>query len=95
MKRLILFAAAIAMTLSLGTTSFAQSKVGGDVDIKVKTGHVATVAAGLGNKAETSIGSIEKSKVGGDVNIKVKTGHVATVAAGLGNKAETSIGAIK
>ena len=95
MKRLILFAAASALTLSLGTASFAGSKVGGDVDIKVKTGHVATIAAGMGNKAETSIGSIENSKVGGDVNIKVKTGHVATIAADLGNTAKTSIGAIK
>ena len=88
----------IFMILSLAlSASFAsaETKIGGDVEIDVETGHVLTVAAGLASKANTNVGSVGRNtKVGGDLELDVETGHILTVAAGLAAKANTNIGSI-
>ncbi len=86
---------AFALTLGLAQASLAETKVGGDLDIDVKTGHVVTVSNGILSKASTNIGSImDGTKVGGDAEIDVKTGHVVTVSKGILSKAETNIGTV-
>ena len=86
------------MVLSLAlSASFAsaETKIGGDVEIDIETGHVLTVAAGLGAKASTNVASVGPDvKIGGDLELDIKTGHILTVAAGLGAQAETNIGSI-
>lgn len=88
----------IFMVLSLALcASFAsaETKIGGDVEIDVETGHVLTVAAGLGAKANTNVASVGRNtKIGGDLELDVETGHILTVAAGLSSKANTNIGSI-
>ena len=37
-----------------------DTKIGGDLELDIETGHILTVAAGLGAEAETNIGSIGK-----------------------------------
>ena len=92
--RFLAFLAASALTLA-ASASFADTKIGGDLEIDVKTGHVVTVANGILSKAETNIGSImDGTQIKGDAEIDVKTGHVVTVANGILSKAKTNIGTV-
>lgn len=80
------------------STAHAQQQggvvVGGDVQIKAKTGDVVTTAEDK-SIAETNIGSVtgDSTAVGGDVNIKVQTGDVTTTAKG-DSKACSNIGMV-
>jgi hypothetical protein len=95
MRRFAALFALPVFALALATAGSAETKVGGDLSIDVKTGHVVTVANGLLSKAETNIGSIaDGTEIGGDATIKVSTGHVVTVANGLLSSAKTNIGTV-
>ena len=93
------FITSMLLTLAFALSSSAafayDTKVGGDVKIDAKTGHVLTVAAGKDAEANTNVASIAKgTKIGGDFKAKVRTGHILTVAAGKDTEANTNIGSV-
>lgn len=95
MRRFLSIFMVLSFVLGAASLSSAETKIGGDVEIDVKTGHVLTVAAGLASKASTNVASVgPDTKIGGDLKLSVKTGHILTVAAGLAARAETNIGSI-
>ena len=96
MRRFLSIFMVLSMALCAASISSAtDTKVGGSVDIDVKTGHVLTIAAGQNAKASTNVASLAKgAEVKGDFYVDVETGHILTLAAGLGAEADTNIGSI-
>lgn len=70
--------------------------IGGNANIKAKTGDVTTKADGKNALAETNIGAVtgKNTKVGGNVDINVKTGNVTTTATGKNAAACSNVGMI-
>jgi hypothetical protein len=85
----------------LGSAAFGQSaqpggvRINGAVANQVVVGGSTNLAAGVGSRALTSVGSIADSvRIDGRLNVTVQTGHVANVASGAGQRAVTSVGSV-
>ena len=100
MLRSAFFSTIVLASMAVSASAFAQAQggvtVGGDVNIKARTGDVTTVATGENSVAETNVGTVggKNTHVGGDVNIDAKTGDITTKANGKGAKACSNIGAV-
>lgn len=85
----------------LGSAAFGQSaqsggvRISGSVVNQTMVGGSTNLAAGVGSRALTSVGSIaENVRIDGRLNVTVQTGPVANVASGVGQRAVTSVGSV-
>jgi hypothetical protein len=92
--------AALAGT-GLGSAAFGQSaqpggvRINGSVVNQTMVGGSTNLAAGVGSRALTSVGSIAQNvRIDGRLNVTVQTGHIANVASGVGQRAVTSVGSV-
>ncbi len=91
--RRTLAALCTAALLAAAAPALAGTRVGGDLEIDVRTGHVVTVSSGILSKARTDIGNVmEGTRVSGNLKRTVRVGHVVTVSKGIGSKTCTRIG---
>ncbi|MCC2662542.1 MAG: hypothetical protein K0S96_484 [Geminicoccaceae bacterium] len=85
----------------LGSAAFGQSaqpggvRINGSVVNQTMVGGSTNLAAGVGSRALTSVGSIAQNvRIDGRLNVTVQTGHIANVASGVGQRAVTSVGSV-
>src|SRR5687768_5957333 len=81
--------AALAGT-GLGSAAFGQSaqpggvRINGSVVNQTMVGGSTNLAAGVGSRALTSVGSIAQNvRIDGRLNVTVQTGHIANLASGV------------
>lgn len=90
-----------ALACLAGGEAFAQSAESGGVQIhgsvasQTAVAGSANLAAGVGARAVTSVGSIENGvQIDGRLGVTVQTGYIATLASGPGQQAVTSVGSV-
>lgn len=88
---------AVAFGLCIATSAVAQEsggiKVQGNTQINTNVKNVNTIAAGVGNTAKTSIGSVQGNKKG-NTNITVDVKNVDNVVVGAHRKGCVNIASV-
>ncbi len=85
-----------ATTLALSAVPAFAAQVGGNAEIKIKTGTIKQDVSGIANQNQLNVGSVKggNTRVGGNVSVSVKTGTVIQKTSGIANKNEANIGGV-
>jgi hypothetical protein len=91
--RAVALGSALWMASSAGWSQVTGGVVRGNTSINAAVGSQTSVAAGLGNTAQSNVGAVKGSA--GSTEINAVVGNQTTIAAGAGNKAQSNIGVAK
>lgn len=100
------FARTAVLTLAAALLLCAEARAGGPqtdgvringaVNNVVVTGPATNLAAGVGSRAKSSVGSIASGvRIDGRLNVTVQTGAIANVASGVNDQVTTSVGSVE